>query len=103
MWWSISIWCFELVLNCLWMMSRKNNLIYIQTTTIVTATNTSNHSSTEYLYTPNQLWQIKDRVDQDRTLGNIPPEIANSIRKLKLQKRKTRGKRGGTKNTTQYQ
>ena len=97
MWWSISIWCFELFLNCLWMMSRKNNLIYIRATTIITATNTSNHSSTEYLYTPNQLWQIKDRVDQDRTLGNIPPEIANSIRKLKLQKRKTRGKRGGTK------
>ena len=97
MWQSIRFWCFELVLNCLWMMSRKNNLIHIRTTTTTTTTNTSNYSSTKYVYTSNQLWQIKDRVDQDITLGTISPEIVNSIRKLKLQKRKTRGKRGGTK------
>ena len=36
-------------------------------------------------------------MDQDRTLATISPEIVNSIRKLKLQKRKTRGKRGETK------
>ena len=78
-------------------MNRKNNLIHIRTTTTTTTTNTSNYSSTEYLYTSNQLWQIKDRVDQDRTLGTISPEIVNSIRKLKLQNRKTRGNRGGTK------
>ena len=91
MWWSIRIWCFELFLSYLWMMSRKNNLIHIQTTTA------SNYSSARYLYTLNQLWQIKDRVDQDRTSSTISPEIVNSIRKLKLQKRRTRGKRGGTK------
>ena len=73
------------------MMSRKNNLIHIQTTT------TSNYSSARYLYTLNQLWQIKDRVDQDRTLSTISSEIVSSIRKLKLQKRRTRGKRGGSK------
>ena len=75
------------------MMSRKNNLIHIRTTTITTATNTSNHPSTEYLYTPNQLWQIKDRVDQDRTLGYISPEIANSIRKLKVMEEKDQRKK----------
>ena len=91
MWWSIRIWCFELFLSYLWMMSRKNNLIPIRTTT------TSNYSSARNLYTLNQLWQIKDRVDQDRTLSTISPEIVNSIRKPKLQKRRTRGKRGGTK------
>ena len=73
------------------MMSRKDNLIHIRTTT------TNNYSSAGYLYTLNQFWKIKDRVDQDRTLSTISPEIVNSIRKLKLQKRRTRGKRGGSK------
>ena len=90
-WWSIRIWCFELFLSYLWMMSRKNNLIHIQTTT------TSNYSSAGYLYTLNQLWQIKDTVDQDRTLSTISPEIVNSIRKLKVQKRRIRGKGGGSR------
>ena len=68
------------------MMSRKNNLIQIQTTT------TNNYSSVGNLYTLDQLWHIKDRVDQDRTLSIIAPEIVNCIRKLRIQKRRNRGK-----------
>ena len=91
MWWSIKIWCFEPFLSYLWMMSRKNNLIQIQTTT------TNNYSSVGNLYTIDQLWQMKERVEQDRTLSIISPEIVNCIRKQSIQKRRNRGKRGGLK------
>ena len=89
MWLSIRIWCFELFLSYLWMMSRKKNLIQIQTTTA------NNYSLVGNLYTLDQLWQIKERVEQDRTLSIISPEIVNCIRKLRIQKRRNRGKRGG--------
>ena len=91
MWLSIRIWCFELFLSYLWMMSRKDNLIQIQTTT------TNNYSSVGNLYTLDELWQIKERVEHDRTLSIISPEIVNCIRKLKIRKRRNRGKRGGLK------
>ena len=91
MWLSIRIWCFELFLSYLWMMSRKNNLIQIQTTT------TNNYSLVGNWYTLDQLWQIKERVEQDRTLSIISPEIVNWFRKLRIQKRRNGGKRGGLK------
>ena len=87
----IRIWCFELFLSYLWIMSRKNNLIQIQTAT------TNNYSSVGNLYTLDQLWQIKERVELDRTLSIISTEIVNLIRKLRIQKRRNRGKRGGLK------
>ena len=92
MWLSIRIWCFELFLSYLWMMSRKNNLIQIQTTT------TNNYSSVGNIYTLDQLWKIKERVEQDRTLSIISPEIVNLIRKLRIQKRRNRGKEKRTEN-----
>ena len=72
-------------------MSRKNNLIQIQTTI------TNNYSSVGNSYTLDQLWQIKERVELDRTLLIISPETVNLIRKLRIHKRRYRGKRGGVK------
>ena len=73
------------------MMSRNNNLIHIQTTI------TKNYSSIGNFYTLDQLWQIKERVKLDRTLSIISPEIVNVIRKLRIQKGRSWGKRGGLK------
>ena len=73
------------------MMSRKNNLIQIQTTT------TNNYSLVGNSYTLDQLWQIKERVEMDRTLLIISPEIVNVNRKQRIKKRRKRGKRGGLK------
>ena len=87
----IRIWCFQFFLSYMWIMSRRNNLIYIQTT------NTNNHSSAGNSYTLDQLWQIKERVELDRTLSIISLERVNLIRKLRIQKRRNRGKRGGVK------
>ena len=75
----------------MWIMSWRNNLIYIQTT------NTNNYSSAGNSYTLDQLQQIKERVELDRTLSIISPETVNLIRKLRIQKRGNRGKRGGVK------
>ena len=72
-------------------MSRRNNLIYIQTA------NTNNYSSAGNTYMSDQLWQIKERVELYRTLSIISPETVNLIRKLRIQKRRNRGKRGGVK------
>ena len=59
----IRIWCFELFfLSYMWIMSRKKNLIQSQTV------NNNNYSAVGNPYTLDQLWQIKERVDQDRTL-----------------------------------
>ena len=69
----------------------RNNFIYIQTT------NTNNHSSAGNSYTLDQLGQIKGRVELDRTLSIISPETINLIRKIRIQKRRNRGKRGGVK------
>ena len=77
-------------------MSRRNNLIYIQTT------NTNNYSSAGNSYTLDQLWQIKERVELDRTLSNISPERVNLIRKLRIQKRRNRGRGEELKCTMQY-
>ena len=85
----IRIWCFQFFLSYMWIMSRRNNLIYIQTT------NTNNYSSAGNSYTLDQLWQIKERVELDRTLSIISPETVNLIRKLRIQKRRNRGKRSG--------
>ena len=87
----IRIWCFQFFLSYMWIMSRRNHLIYIQTT------NTNNHSSTGNPFTLDQLQQIKERVELDRTLSIISPETVNLIRKLKIQKRRNRGKRGAVK------
>ena len=84
----IRIWCFQLFfLSYMWIMSRKNNLIQIQTV------NNNNYSAVGKPYTVDQLWQIKERVEQDRTLWIISPEAVNTIRKLRIQKRRKRGKR----------
>ena len=72
-------------------MSRKNNLVQIQTA------NNNNYSAVGKPYTLDQLWQIKEGVKQDRTLWIISPETVNTIRKLRIQKRRKRGKRGGAK------
>ena len=79
-------------------MSRKNNLIQIQ------IANNNNYSTvnTPVLahgnpYTLDLLWQIKKRVEQDRTLWIISPETVNTIRRLRIQKIRKRGKRGGVK------
>ena len=48
MWMRIRIWCFELFLSYMWMMSRNNNLIHIQTTI------TKNYSSLGNSYTLDQ-------------------------------------------------
>ena len=72
-------------------MSRKNNLIQIQTAI------TNNYSSVGNSYTLHQLWQIKERVELDRTLLIISPEIVNLIRELRIQRRRNRGKRGEVK------
>ena len=72
-------------------MSRKNNIIWIQTF------NNNNYSAVGNPYTLDQMWQVKERVEQDRMLWIILPEAVNTIRKLRIQKRKKRGKRGGVK------
>ena len=72
-------------------MSRKNNLIQIQTV------NNNKYSAVGNPYTLDQLWQIKERVEQDRTLWIISPETVNTIRKLRIQRRRKKGKRGGVK------
>ena len=87
----IRIWCFELFLSYMWMISRKNNLIQIKTI------NNNNYSSVGNSYTLDQLWQIKERVELDRTQSIISPETVNSIRKLRIQKRRKRASRGGVK------
>ena len=61
-------------------MSRNNNLIHIQTTI------TKNYLTVGNFYTLDQLWQIKERVELDRTLSIISPEIVNVIRKLRIYK-----------------
>ena len=82
---------FSIFLSYMWMMSRRNNLIYIQTT------NTNNYSFAGNSYTLDQLWQIKERVELDRTLSIISPQTVNLIRKLRIQKRRNRQKKGGVK------
>ena len=49
------------------------------------------------LYALDQLWQIKKRVEQDGTQWIIPPETVNIIRKLRTEKRRKRGEKGGVK------
>ena len=89
----INFWCFELFLCYIWMMSRKSNLIQIQTTN----TSIIRHSSVRNSYTLNQLWQIKASVELDRSLSIISPGTVNLIRRLRLQRRRYRGNRGGVK------
>ena len=77
-------------------MSKKNNLIQIQ----IANDNSYSAVNTPVLaygspYTLDQLGHIKERLEQDRTLWNILPETLNTVRKLRIQKRKKRGQRGG--------
>ena len=80
-------------------MSRKNNFIQFL------IVNNSNHPAMTALvhlgqgnpYALDQLWQIKKRVEHDKTLHIISPQTVNIIRKLSIQKRRKRGKKAGVK------
>ena len=79
-------------------MSRKNNLIHI----LISNNNkypavTAPVLAHDNPYVLAQLCQIKKRVEQDRNLEIISPETVNTIRKLGIQKRRKRGKKGGVR------
>ena len=91
----IGILKFWIFLSYIWIMSRKNNLIQIQI-----ANNNNYPTVTAPVlahgnpYALDQLWQIKKREEQDRTLWIISPETVNTVRKLRIQKWRKRGKKG---------
>ena len=96
MWFNIRIWCFKLFLSYWWMiiywwtMSRKNNLIQIQTI---------NNDDVTIAYSREDLVQIGNIVRHDRHLNRLPPEACFKIRILRLNNipkvRKQWGKRAG--------
>ena len=98
MWINIQIWvwCFKLLLSywwiimCLWMMSRKNNLIQIKTT---------NNDNVTIAYSREDLVQIGNTVRLNRKLNRLSPETCFKIRTLRLnnipRKRKQQRKRAG--------
>ena len=91
---QIRVWCFKLFLSywwiimCLWMMSRKNNLIEIKTT---------NNDNVTIAYSREDLVQIGNTVRLNRKLNRLSPETCFKIRTLRLnnipRKRKQRGKK----------
>ena len=93
---QIWIWCFKLLLSywwiimCLWMMSRKNNLIQIQTI---------NNDNMTIAYSREDLVQIGNTVRLNRQLNRLSPKTCFKIRILRLnnipRKRKQWGKRAG--------
>ena len=90
------IWTTVLVthLHMIIRMRRKNNLIQIP------MFNNNNHPAVTApvhlgqgsLDALDQLWQIKIRVEHDKTLQIISPQTVNTIRKLRIQKRRKWGK-----------
>ena len=81
MWLNIQIWCFELFLSywlmilCWWMMSRKNNLIQVQTI---------NNDIETITYSREDLVQICNIVRDDRSLNRLPIKTCYKIRILRL-------------------
>ena len=94
-WTTVLVTCLHMIIR----MSRKNYLIQIL---IVKKNNHPAMTALVHLeqgnpYALDHLWQIKKRVKHDKTLWIISPQTVNTIRKIRIQKRRKQRKKGGVK------